>query len=90
MDIIYTENLMLLSKEKKEWKEWQDIFNDYKASLSIDSIHDLISFLEDEYRLNPINLESFINQIQNSTSNFLQVEFEKGNIFLADWKDNVD
>lgn len=63
--IIYTEAEMLLSRRVfGSWREIQDAYETYKASLGPWSVDEVVEYLEDEYRdLSPaarIQMDSFL------------------------------
>jgi hypothetical protein len=63
LDLIYTEEYMVVSMQHQEWRFWQDKFANYKASLSFSSIYEFIDFLRVEYKLSELNGESIRNNL---------------------------
>lgn len=77
LHVIYTESAMLLSKKAySSWREIQDEYSDYKASLGPWSVKQVLGLFEEDYPdLYPSGITQ-IETLQNSRPETIQLTFK--------------
>ncbi len=51
MTLIFTEDKLMLSKSTHSWSVWQDLFEDFKTSITFENVEELAVYLMTEYKL---------------------------------------
>ena len=63
LDLIFTKSRFLSSKTSKDWRQWQDEFEDYMASLTFETQDALLAYLQMDYKLPAAAIERLASEI---------------------------
>lgn len=74
LDLIYTKDDLIVSKGHQHWRTWQDMFKEYKASLSFQSVDELTQFLQTEYNLSQTANEMISCELRKNNSDFMLLD----------------
>ena len=75
LDLIFTRSRILLSKTTKDWRLWQDQYNDFVTSLSFESTGELLSYLRMEYNLSDVSVQKLSAEMTLSDSQTIVLKF---------------
>lgn len=76
ISLIYTKDKIYISKENKDWREWQDLLPEYKTSLSFNNLIDLKVFLESEYKISEVDYSYLQKTIGQSVDRLFTIDFQ--------------
>lgn len=74
VDLIFTKSSLLLSKTSKNWRQWQNEYADYMASLSFDTTDDLLEYLQMDYKLTDSAIKELTSDIALSNSDIMELK----------------
>lgn len=67
--IIYLKSKIILSKKQFEsWSDIQNLYEDYKTSLKLETIEEVNDFLSSEYRIDEESIKKMTENIYNEES----------------------
>ncbi len=73
-DLIYTKDDLIISKKHQHWRTWQDMFKEYKTSLSFQSLEELTHFLQTEYNISQTAVEMIGLEVTKNNADFLLLD----------------
>ena len=73
MDLIFTEDKLLISRTPADWRLWQNYFSNYKASLTFNNASELIEYLKFDYKLSDTNAEKVVTALSDKTSPIIEL-----------------
>ena len=77
LNLIFLKNSMLLSNKKyNHWREIQDEFEDYKASVNFKSLEDVVEYISFDYKKTKSFTEELVEPIKYIKNSFITLEFE--------------
>jgi ABC-type Zn uptake system ZnuABC Zn-binding protein ZnuA len=74
LDLIFTKSRLLLSKTSKDWRQWQDEYADYMASLSLETHEELLEYLQMDYKLTDAAIEELSSEISLNSSDLMELK----------------
>jgi hypothetical protein len=77
LDLIYTKDEMIISRQHHEWRVWQEKFKDYKASVSFPNLDAFAEFIATEYNLIKVDTQIINALLISSDSDFWEIELPK-------------
>ena len=73
--IFLRSNKMLLSRKKySDWREIQDEYEDYMASLDFESIRDVEEYIKMDYKLTLDKARNEVNKLSGSPEDTIEIE----------------
>ncbi|RZJ98685.1 MAG: hypothetical protein EOO46_24715 [Flavobacterium sp.] len=74
VDLIFTKSRLILSKTSKDWRQWQDEYADYMASLSFETQEALLEYLQMDYKLTDTSIEELSSEIFLNGSDLMELK----------------
>lgn len=76
-NLIFLRNnkILLSKKEYSNWREIQDEYEFYVASLDFESLDDIQQFIEFDYKLSAEKAQKIISEINNSNIEIIELDF---------------
>lgn len=79
IDLIITKSSLLLSNKSKDWREWQDEYADYMASISFQNKEALLAYLKFDYNLSDNFMKVFTFQLEQNDKGIMEIKLPQGN-----------
>lgn len=75
LDLIFTKSKLLLSKTTNAWRQWQDEYEDYMASLNFEDLEELLEYLQMDYKLSDNTIERLSSEILQNRNEIMELNW---------------
>ena len=69
-----SDKMLLSRKQYTDWKEIQDEYEDYLASLEFESLKDIEEYIKMDYNLTSEKAKNEVNKLNDSSSDSIEIE----------------
>ena len=69
-----SEKMLLSRKQFSDWREIQDEYDDYMASLDFETLTEIEEYLKSDYKISTEKAKQEVNKLNDSTEETLEIE----------------